>query len=78
MFQASKGSKFDYVICEQFIRELWYNMVSKMAAKEEWFYGFSFFLFINISLRFVWVKFALVAMNVRFLNMICNFEIVNC
>ena len=49
-----------------------------MAAKEEWFYGFSFFLYINISLRFVWVKFALVAMNVRFLYMICNFEIVNC
>ena len=48
-----------------------------MAAKEEWFYGFSF-LYINISLRFVWVKFALVAMNVRFLYMICNFEIVNC
>ena len=45
-----------------------------MAAKEEWFYGFRF-LYINISLSFVWVKFALVAMNVRFLYIICNFEI---
>ena len=45
-----------------------------MAAKEEWFYGFRF-LYINISLRFVWVKFALVAMNVRFLYIMCYFEI---
>ena len=45
-----------------------------MAAKEEWFYGFRF-LYINISLRFVWVKFALVAMNVCFLYIIYNFEI---
>ena len=45
-----------------------------MAAKEEWFYGFRF-LYINISLRFVWVNFALVAMNDRFLYIICNFEI---
>ena len=45
-----------------------------MTAKEEWFYGFRF-LYINISLRFVWVKFALVAMNIRFLYIICNFEI---
>ena len=33
------------------------------------------FLYINISLRFVRVKFALVAMSVRFLYIICNFEI---
>ena len=52
-------------------------MVSKMAAKEERFHGFRF-LYINISLRFVWVKFALVAINVRFLYIICNFEIINC
>ena len=45
-----------------------------MAAKEEWFYGFRF-SYINISLRFVWVKSALVAMNVRFLYIICNYEI---
>ena len=45
-----------------------------MAAKEEWFYGFRF-LYINISSRFVWVKFALVAMNVCSLYIICNFEI---
>ena len=32
------------------------------------------FLYINISLRFV-LKFAFVAMNVRFLYIICNFEI---
>ena len=40
-------------------------MACKMAAKEEWFYVF-LFLYINISLRLVWVEFALVAMNVRF------------
>ena len=35
-----------------------------------------FFVFIhNILLRFVRVKFALVAINVRFLYIICNFEI---
>ena len=33
------------------------------------------FLYINISLRFVGVKFALVAMNVHFLYIICNFEL---
>ena len=49
-----------------------------MAAKEEWFYGFRF-LYINISLRFAWVKFALVAMNLRFLYIICNFfNFLNC
>ena len=52
LFQSYKGSKCDFVICEQFIRELCYNMASKMAAKEERFYGFRF-LYINISLRFV-------------------------
>ena len=36
---------------------------------------FFYFLCINISLRFVRVKFALVAMNVHFLYIICNFEI---
>ena len=45
-----------------------------MAAKEEWFYDFRS-LYINISLRFIWVKFAIVAMDVRFLYIICNFEI---
>ena len=45
-----------------------------MAAKEEWFYGFRF-LYINISLKFVLVIFALEAMNVRFLHLICKFEI---
>ena len=30
-----------------FVREPWYNMASKMAAKEEWFYGFRFYTLIN-------------------------------
>ena len=49
-------------------------MACKMAAKIRMILCFFFFLYINISLRFVCVKFALVAMNVRFLHIICNFE----
>ena len=34
-----------------------------------------FFLYINISLRFLWVKFVLIAMSVCFLYIIYNFEV---
>ena len=49
-------------------------MASKMAAKEERLYK-GFFSYINISLRFLCVKFVLIAMSVCFLYIICNFEI---
>ena len=49
-------------------------MVSRRLPKKNDFMVFRF-LYINISLRFVGVKFALVAMNVHFLYIICNFEL---
>ena len=50
-------------------------MASKMAAKEEIFYCFVLFSYINIPLRFLRVKFVLIAINVCFLYIKCNFEI---
>ena len=49
-------------------------MASKMAAKEERLYRV-FFSYINISLRFLRVKFVLIAMSVCFLYIIYNFDI---